>query len=80
MIDWQQLTLNLRNNYKTMRAIADEIGCAEHTLYQLSLGIKKEPQFNLGIKLIDMHYDKCPEKHQSIYTGKMIYGYRNHNE
>jgi hypothetical protein len=64
MIDWQRLLLNLRKRYKPLAQVADEIDCDEQTLCRLARGETKEPRWSVGIKLLDLHLDKCPELHK----------------
>lgn len=66
IIDWQRLTLNLRS-IKTLSAYATELGCDSITLQRLSRAEVAEPRFELGLKLLNAHFDAFPEKHKSLY-------------
>lgn len=62
-IDWQKVTLNLRRYYKPLATVAKEIGSDWRHLNRLARGEVKQPRFNTGIKLLDLHYDHCRERH-----------------
>ncbi len=66
MIDWQLLTINLRRDYKSLSSIAKEVGSDWQHLNRLARGETKEPRFSVGVRLIDLHFDYCKEKHKSI--------------
>lgn len=63
MIDWQRLLLNLRSSYKPLAKVADEVGADEGTLRRLARGDTKEPKFSVGLRLLDLHYDQCGDRH-----------------
>lgn len=70
MIDWQQVTLNLRRHYKPLYQIAKELNSSYDTIKELSIGRATNPRFDLGMKLLDMHLDKCPQLHRVERIGR----------
>jgi len=66
MINWQIICLNLRRDYKNLDAVAKEIGSDWQHLNRLARGETNQPRFDTGMKLLDLHYDKCPDKHKAI--------------
>lgn len=62
MIDWQRVCLNLRR-YKSLATVAREIGVDSRHLQRIARGEVKEPRFNTGVKLLDLHYEKCADRH-----------------
>jgi hypothetical protein len=66
MIDWQQVILNIRSTGISMIKIARLVDSSGPTIGKLSRGYQQEPKFSTGIKLLDLHYDVCPDKHRSI--------------
>lgn len=67
MIDWMMLVNNLRANYKSLSAIARELESTEKHMNRIARGEVKEPRFNTGLKLLDMHLKYCGiEKHKRL--------------
>lgn len=62
-IDWQQVCLNLRR-YKSLESVAKEIGSDGEHLRRLARADVDQPRFNTGLALLDLHYEKFPEKHK----------------
>jgi hypothetical protein len=65
VIDWQKVALNLRR-YKPLSQVAKEVGSDWRHLQRLARGEVNEPRFNTGVRLLDLHYDKFPERHQEV--------------
>lgn len=63
MIDWQIVLLNIRTHYKSLSAVAKEVGSDWQHLNRLARGDVNEPKFGVGMKLLDLHYDHCRNKH-----------------
>ena len=63
MIDWQRVCMNLRREYKTLSAIGRELKIDWQVIHRLARGDSKQPRFDTGMKLLDLHLDKCPDKH-----------------
>lgn len=62
-----QLVNNLRHDYKSISVIAREIESTEQHLNRLARGDVHEPRFNTGLKLLDLHLDKCGiDKHRGL--------------
>ena len=67
MINWQDLVNNLRHDYKSLCAIARELKLSDQHLMRMATGVISEPRFNTGLKLLDLHLDKCGlEKHLKL--------------
>jgi len=66
MIDWKMVALNIRQSGVSLSRAADLIGCDEQTINRLSRGDTKEPKFSIGVKILDLHFDFCKEKHGGI--------------
>lgn len=62
-INWQTVTLNLRRHYKPLSQVAKEIGSDWRHLNNLARGDVLQPRFNTGVKLLDLHSDVCPDRH-----------------
>jgi hypothetical protein len=62
MINWQQVLLNLRG-YKHIAKIAREVGSDERHLNRIARGEVMQPRFDVGMRLLDLHFDKCRSKH-----------------
>ena len=60
MIDWQQLTIAIRQHYKPLERVADELGISRQHINRLARGDVAEPRFNSGVKLLDLAYDVLP--------------------
>lgn len=70
MIDWQQLALNLRR-YGSLKSFSVKIGRHPGFINQFALGVVKEPKFEDGVKLLDLHFDLVGgEKHKQLLTRK----------
>ena len=66
-INWQQVATNLRR-YKPLHQVAREVGSTETTLNRIARGETKEPKYMAGVKLLDLHYDRFPEKHLEVIS------------
>jgi len=62
-IDWQQIILNLKHSGMTYRAISEAIGIDAQAIGHLVRGETYEPKFSKGLALLNLHYDKCKDKH-----------------
>lgn len=60
MIDWQQLAISLRQHYKPLEQVANEIGMDRQHINRLARGEVAEPRFNSGVRLLDLAYDVLP--------------------
>jgi hypothetical protein len=58
---------NLRRDYKSLATIARELGSTAQHFERMATGVIAEPRFNTGLKLLDLHLDKCGiEKHKKL--------------
>ena len=71
MIDWQQVTLNIRRHYKPLSQVAKEVGSDWRHLNRLARGDTQQPSFIVGVRLLDLHLDKCPQLHKREVIGGM---------
>jgi hypothetical protein len=62
-INWVTVTNNIRNSGQNLSSAATIIGCEWQHLNRLARGEVKEPRFNTGLKILDLHLALCPEKH-----------------
>jgi len=65
LINWQQLTLNLRR-HKPLSKIAIQADIDAGTLRRIARGDTPEPKFSQGIRLLDLHYDLFPDRHKEV--------------
>lgn len=70
MIDWQMVTLNLRGRYKPLSQVAKEVGSDWRHLNRLARGEVAAPRWDTGIALLDLHLDKCPDRHKPEIIGR----------
>lgn len=66
IIDWQQVALNLQNQYRPLSHVAKEVGSDWRHLCRLARGEVREPKFSVGMRLLDLHLDHCPDRHEKI--------------
>lgn len=66
MINWQMLAINIRSSGLSLAKASEKIGRHNGFVSQLARGDVQEPSFSDGMKLLDLHLDRCPEKHQGI--------------
>ena len=57
--NWQQITLDLRRDYKALSTIGKEIGSDWQHMNRLARCEVKEPKYSIGIKLIELHKRYC---------------------
>lgn len=62
-IDWQKVTLNIRRDYKPLATVAKEIGSDWRHLNRLARAETKQPRYDTAIRLLDLHFDVCRDKH-----------------
>ena len=63
IIDWQKVILDLQNQYKPISVFCEEVNTDWRVLGKLARGEIKEPKFSVGIKLLDLHLEKCRVRH-----------------
>lgn len=62
-IDWQKVCLNLRTHYASLSTVAKVVNSDWRHLNRLARGETHQPRFDTGMRLLDLHYDKCPQLH-----------------
>lgn len=60
MINWQSLTLQLRQHYGPLEQVSQKIGKHKGWAGQLSRREIEEPKFTDGLKLLDLAHDHLP--------------------
>lgn len=65
-IDWRKLLSNLASRNIGIRDVANITMTPAQTLAELSKRKMTEPPFSVGIRLLDLHYDRCPDLHQAL--------------
>lgn len=67
MIDWQKLSLDIRQSGMPLARADDALGEYRGFVAQLSRGEIAEPKFSQGIALLNLHVDICgPEKTRGL--------------
>ena len=66
MIDWRKVTQNLSKRGIGMTQAATVAGIPAGQLSSLWTGRALEPPFSVGVKLLDLHFDRCPDLHNDI--------------
>ena len=64
-IDWSIVCNHLRARYKPLSTIGKEIGSDWQHLNRLARGEVVQPRINVGIKLLDLHFDYCRDRHNA---------------
>lgn len=70
-IDFQQCLLNIRNSGLPLQQLAKLIGHRDKGQYlnRIARGESKRMEIVTGLKLLDVHLDRCREKHQELAQG-----------
>lgn len=68
-INWQIVVKNLMLHLETEK-IAAIAGTDERIIEGMYRGVMKEPKFNAGLQLLDLHIDLCPERHTELIIKK----------
>lgn len=55
MIDWRQLLIEIRRNYKPLTLVAREIGMNAKHLQRITQKGTVRMQYENGVKIIDLH-------------------------
>ena len=71
MIDWQRVVNNLYR-HGSLASHARAVGCHPATIHALHRGAAspREPKLPIAIRLLDLHYDLCPELHRPEVIGE----------
>ena len=66
-INYQQLIFNLLRKGYTETTIGKKVGCSQVTINQLkNQYVTRRYLDERTLKLIDLHFDECPDKHQGL--------------
>jgi len=68
VIDWQRVCLNLRTHYRPLSRVAKEVGSDWRHLNRLARGEVRQPSFDVGVRLLDLHLDVMRENHHQALT------------
>jgi hypothetical protein len=63
LINWQTVCLNIRRHYKPLSQVAKEVKSDWKHLNRLARGETEQPKFKVAIRLLDIHHDHCPDRH-----------------
>jgi len=66
MIDWQQLATNIQNSGYALSRAAKLVHCDPQHIRRLARGEVIEPRWSTGLRLLDLHFDLCPERHAEV--------------
>ena len=65
MIDWMMIVLRLRRHF-TGESLAKLVDAHPATIRRIGRGEVNEPKFGTGVRLLDLHHDRCPHDHSKI--------------
>jgi len=68
MIDWSPIVLRLKNRGVSHTRLATLTGGCQQTIARLARGDVAQPKFDIGVKILDVHFDYCPDEHSRIVT------------
>lgn len=69
-LDWQRVVLNLKRAGYSYAWVGVKVGMANGQLISRLAAGDGEPKFSVGLALLNLHADHCPEQH-SIEALKM---------
>ena len=71
MIDWQQVLLNLRASGLPLAQVARQVNFDAAALRRYARGeSRRDPPMTPALRLLDLHRERCPERHQAGLIGK----------
>lgn len=60
MVDWQRILWDLRRDYKSLAAVAKEIGISPKWLQKIAKeNVKTDIGYHFGVKLLELHKRHC---------------------
>lgn len=62
-VDFQRVLLNLRSAGVPVSEAAKRVGADWRTLGRVARGEVKSLRWEPALRLLDLHYDRCPEQH-----------------
>jgi predicted transcriptional regulator len=63
-INWQRVVLNIRQSGMPIARLAQTVGMDDQTLRHYARGECREPRWSQALALLDVHADRCPERHR----------------
>ncbi len=70
-VNWQRLALNLRSAGVPCTRVDDFIGEWRGYTAKLANATTKEPKFSAGLRLLDLHTDKCGAEKTAALRGSV---------
>ena len=61
-IDWVKVILNLRDQYKPIADLAEELGINRLVLQKIMSYDTDEPKYSIGVKLLELQAQHCMNK------------------
>jgi hypothetical protein len=68
-VDWQQITISIRRNYKSLATVAKEVGSDWRHLCRLARAEVNEPKYSVGLKLLAIHEKHCTTGGSNVAAG-----------
>lgn len=62
-IDFQRVILNLKRAGLSYKSISEKCGVDAQQIGHYARGEAYMPRFDKAMLLLDLHYDKCPQRH-----------------
>lgn len=69
MINFQQIIINLKQSGLSYKRISQLCNIDAQHIAHIARYEVKEPKFSVGIKLLNLHFDKCKNKHNKNLIG-----------
>lgn len=63
-INWQRVVLNIRRSGMPVEQLAKHVGMDGDTLRHYARGESRDPRWTQAVRLLDVHAERCPEKHR----------------
>lgn len=70
MILWDRVLANLRHAGMTQRDIAKAAGVSKRAVESWVSGVKQPREYRRVLKLLDLHLDRCPQRHRVDVIGE----------
>jgi hypothetical protein len=61
-IDWVKVLLDLRDNYKPIPELAEELNQHANALRKIMSYDIDEPKYSVGVRLLELHEQHCCKK------------------
>lgn len=69
MIDFQQIIINLKAAGLSYKRISELCNIDAQHIGHIARYEVQEPKFSVGIKLLNLHYDVCKDRHNKSIIG-----------